>query len=29
MTGDALMEVLQHHRLLIDDVPAASGEILR
>lgn len=29
MTGDALMEVLQHHRLLIDDVPPASGEILR
>ncbi len=29
MTGDALMEVLQHHRLLIDDVPPASGEMLR
>jgi UDP-glucose 4-epimerase len=29
MSGDALVEVLRRHSLMIDDVPPASGEILR
>ena len=29
MSGDALADVLHRHKLMIDDVPSAEGEILR